>query len=130
VRWSHSVFTAQHCSLGTSKQKAALVLLALSAEQIEPITGVLLGGAGLLLEPSSDTLAVAKIFLILPPLGCVALVQAAPVIIGCRTDAAYFEYANGRTSTDERHVLAALLSALSPSHTTGIVHLQRLAPYF
>jgi len=26
VRWSHSVFTAQHCSLRTSKQKAALTL--------------------------------------------------------------------------------------------------------
>src|SRR6478672_11775333 len=76
------------------------------------------------MTPSSDILAVAMIFLILPPLGRVAPIQAA--FVGGQTVALlYFGYSNGRTSTDARQANAALRPHASASFRSAAFSTQK-----
>jgi hypothetical protein len=76
-----------------------------AAAEVEPSLVSSWAAPGPCMTPSSDTLAVAMIFLILPPLGCVARVQAAyvSVIVGGQTVplvSSDLPPVNGRTSTE------------------------------
>ena len=74
---------------------------------------------------SSDTLAVGMIFLILPVGLCCLGSSGARNHRRSDRSAAYFEYANGRTSTDERQALAALRPHASASFRSATFSTQK-----